>query len=338
MSAVLDKVRRRQVQILGLIAGALSLMAFAFFLGGARPTETHDRLGKKVLPEFAAIRADASAIRVTLSDEAYTLVNTPKGWTLEGQGGYRVRTDRLNELATGLESLTWGAGRTRDPQKLNRVGLGDPRDGGTGALIEILDAKGAPVAALITGRKADYLYGRLPDDAQAYRVEGDLPPLYNTQAWLDLEILDINEDAISAVRLFDARGASLYLRRPVGQTRDGFRPAPPFQTYRIVSARVAATHALALTRFQPIGVKPAAALTTKPVARHITTTYDGLEVDLSAYREPDGFFVTLRAVEAGEGANRGAAINERAAGWAFELGDYDWAEFTPRLADIAQTP
>ena len=96
--------------------------------------------------------------------------------------------------------------------------------------------------------------------------------------------------------------------------------------------------ALALTRFLPIGVKPAAALRTQPVARHITQTHDGLEVDVRAYRERDGLFVTLRAVEAGEGATRAAAINERAAGWAFELTANDWADYTPLVSSIVKPP
>ena len=115
----------------------------------------------------------------------------------------------------GLEGLSWGEGRTRDPDKLNRIGLGDPRTGGTGALVEIVDEKGDVTAALITGRKDSHLYGRLPGQDQAFQVKGDLPPFYNHDAWLDFDILEISSDAISAVRIFDAMGESLYLQRAV---------------------------------------------------------------------------------------------------------------------------
>ena len=91
-------------------------------------------------------------------------------------------------------------------------------------------------------------------------------------------------------------------------------------------------------RLQAIGVKPAADLTTKSVGRHITETHDGLEVEVEAYREPDGFFVTLRAVEAGEGAHRGSTINDKATGWAFELSEYDWNDFTPLVSSIVRPP
>ncbi len=104
----------------------------------------------------------------------------------------------------------------------------------------------------------------------------------------------------------------------------------------LVSRLAAATPALALTRFAPIGVKPAAALATEPVAQHVTATHDGLEVALEAFREAEGVFVTLRAVEAGEGAARAETINARAAGWAFELSRFDWNEFTTPVDEIVQ--
>ena len=169
-------------------------------------------------------------------------------------------------------------------------------------------------------------------------MNGTLPPLYNHDAWLDFDILEINPDAISAVRLYDSAGESLYLQRSVGSSDRSFVPGPPYQNFRLVNRLAASTPALALTRFSPIGVKPASQLETRPVARHITETHDGLEVNLTAYREPDGYFVTLRAIEAGEGAHRGSTINEKAEGWAFQLSEYDWNDFTPRVSSIIRPP
>ena len=85
-------------------------------------------------------------------------------------------------------------------------------------------------------------------------------------------------------------------------------------------------------------MKPSSELQTRPVARHITETHDGLEVEVRAFREPDGYFVTIRAIEAGEGAHRGSTINDKAEGWAFELAEYDWNEFTPRVSAIVRPP
>ncbi|MEZ5953727.1 MAG: DUF4340 domain-containing protein [Hyphomonas sp.] len=338
MSEQRSEQRKRRIQLLGATAALLTVLAIIVHLDLGHDARDMGRNGQAVLPDFAAIRADAAEIRVTLADESYRLVNSANGWTMDGTHGYPIRADRLAALASGLADLTWGEGRTRDADKLNRIGLGDPRTGGTGALIEIADEDGDVTAAIITGRKGDHLYARRPDETQAFQVEGDLPPFYNQDAWLDLDIIDINPDAISAVRLYDRAGESLYLQRTVGSSERSFRPGPPYQDFRLVSRIAASTPALALTRLQPIGVKPASELTTKPVGRHITQTHDGLEVDLDAYREPDGFFVTLHAIEAGEGAQRGSTINEKSDGWAFQLSEYDWNDFTPAISSIVRPP
>ena len=46
----------------------------------------------------------------------------------------------------------------------------------------------------------------------------------------------------------------------------------------------------------------------------------------------------LNRVEAGEGAHRGSTINDKATGWAFELSEYDWNDFTPAVSSIVRPP
>lgn len=338
MTALKNQNRAFRIRILGAVAGALVLAAVASQFLGAPAAPRSDMMGEPVLPGFAQIRASATEIRITLADESYTLFSTPGGWRLQGTDGYPIRADRLDELASGLETLVWNAPRTRDPGKMNAIGLGDPREGGNGALVEVIGPDGEVSAALLTGRKDEHIYVRRPGEMQAYRVTGALPPLYTAEAWLDLDILDLNADAVSAVRLSDATGASLFLQRAIGSSEREFLPAPPYQDYELVNRMVTTGPALALTRFQPVGVRPASALKTRPRGRHITQTHDGLEVEARPYREADGYFVTLRAIEAGEGAHRGAAINQRAKGWAFQISEIDWMDFSPRVSDIARPP
>lgn len=338
MTALRNYHRAFRIRIMAALAGGLVLAAIGSQFLGTSHAPRNDLQGELVLPGFAQMRAAATQIRITLADENYTLFATPGGWRLEGTDGYPVRIDRLNELAGGLETLVWDAPRTRDPDKMNAIGLGDPREGGNGALVEVIGPEGEVSAALLTGRKDEHIYVRRPGQMQAYRVKGTLPPLYTAEAWLDLDIIDLHADAVSAVRLTDTTGASLFLQRAIGSSDRAFRPAPPHEHYELVNRLVTTGPALALTRFQPIGVRPASELRTAPRGRHITQTHDGLEVEARPYREAGEYYVTLRAVEAGEGAHRGAAINERARGWAFQISEIDWMDFAPRISDIARPP
>ncbi len=338
MTQIREQTRRKRLLILAGGAGALALLALIIELGTDGPKTTNARTGTPVMENFSDIRGQATQIRVTLADEAYSLSNTDQGWVMDGTSGYPVKPGRLAELSAGLEGLVWDAPRTTDPLKLDHIGLGDPREGGTGALIELFDENAETLGALITGRKGKFTYARNPNETRAYRIKGSLPPLYNHDAWLDMDILDIKPDAVQALRIFDISGKELYIQRRVGSGERSFRPAPPYQNYRLVSRIAASTPALALSRFQPIGVKPRKDLKTKALTRHITQTHDGLEVNLLTYREPDGFYVTFRAIEAGEGAHRGSSINAKAKGWAFQISEYDWNDFTPRVSSIVSAP
>lgn len=338
MTASRSRQRAQRVRLMGALAAGLVVAAIGLQFTGPRGVPQSSLTGQSVLPGFEDIRAQAEEIRITLADEHYTLFATPEGWRLAGTDGYPIRADRLNELASGLQSLVWDVPRTRDPAKMNAIGLGDPREGGNGALVEVVGPGGAVTASLITGRKDEHIYARHPGEAQAFRVTGDLPPLYSTQAWLDLDIVDLSPGAVSSVRLTDAAGASLYLRRGIGESERDFLPGPPQEDYQLLNRLAVSGPALALTRFQPVGVKPASALRSRPVGRHVTATHDGLEIEALPYREADGYYVTLRAVEAGEGAQRAAAINNRARGWAFAISQVDWVDFTPAISSIARAP
>ena len=332
------QTRSRQTRIYWLagICIALWVMLGLTSLTLGAPSLRHSDMGDPVLAGFGEDRVDAQRIRFTLADESYTLARTAAGWTMEETGGYPVRLDRLAELASGLETLTFGEKRTDDAYKHDRIGLGDPIEGGNGALVEVFGADATLMHSLIIGRKGDQLYVRDPGETQTFRAEGNLPPFYNLRSWLDLRIIEIDPSAIRSVRVRDSNSRDLYLRRGEGEGARSFRPAPPNQDDRLISRLAASTTALAITRLSPLDVKPQTDLVTDRVARHISETFDGLEIDLSAYREPNGLWVTLRAVEAGEGARRAEVINQKAEGWAFRITDYDFQDFTPNVLSIVE--
>ena len=336
MSAKSQQARRQTIFILTGVAVLLWLLLAATHFTSGATSGAHGQMGEPVLRGFGAARADAQRIRFSLADESYTLARSSEGWVLEETGGYLIRSDRLSELASGLETLSYDEKRTDDPNKHDRIGLGSPADGGNGALIDVFGVDNELMHSLIIGRKNDTIYVRSPDSDQTYRAAGNLPPFYNRRAWLDLDIIGIEPSAIRSVRITDTGNQSLYLRRAEGGDARSFRPAPPNQDDQLISRLAASSTALAITRLSPVDVKPASDLTTAPIARHISETFDGLEIDLQAYREPFGLWVTLRAIEAGEGARRAQAINGRAEGWAFRITDYDFQDFTPRVRDIVE--
>ena len=332
--------RRRQgiLTALATVVGLLALATLVQILSGPTPDAAHPRTGTAVFPDGEQVLEAARVIEVTLADGGYRLVRGAGGWAMDQADGYPLRDDRLATLAEGVRTLEWGEARTRDPRKFDRLGLGDPREDGAGALITFLDGEGGVLSTLISGRRNDEIYARQPGEDLAFRLRGDLPPFYARAAWMDLAVIDVAAATVRAVRIEDERGERLLLARAPGDGARDFRPAPPHENDRLVNPLAAAGPGLALARFAPVDVKPAAALSTEALARHVTMTHDGLEVEVKAFREVDGRFVTLRAVEAGEGAAHAAAINRRASGWAFELNRTDWRDFATPVRSIVERP
>lgn len=330
-----DRQKRRQL-LLGL-AGltGLSLVGVGLqTLGTPRTSKANERSGVPVFSGFRSWRDTLRTVRVRARDTSYTLQREEAGWSLLESGGYPVRDDRVGALLAGLETLSWGEMRTSDPNKLDRIGLGAPEDGGLGAEIGLYRDDGKLAGQLITGRKASQLYGRKPNEVQSWTLLGDLPPVYLRSGWLDLNVVDTRPDVIASVRLKDERGEELVLRREIGGTVRDFEPGQGSGNVELTSRIVASAPALALSRFSPIDVKPSSALQSGPVYKHTTITFDSLEVEVTAYADPDGYFVTLRAIEAGLAADQAASINRRSEGWAFQLEPYDWNDFTMPLSDL----
>lgn len=336
MSALPETVRRARWRVLlGLAAASLVFLLILLLSGlsGGSGLERHPRSGAPVLARDITA-GQIAQIDIVLADESYSLFRTPEGWRMDSPDGYPVIAERIGELLAGLEELSWGEARTSDSRKLDRLGLADSSEGGSGSQLIARDSGGEALTELVFGRRDDRLYLRRPGETLAFSAEGDLPGLRTRSGWLDFSVIAIVPAAIEGVILVEPSGRRLHLtRQPGGGPRD-FMLGARHQDLRIINPLAAATPALALSRFSPLGVKPQGELTTQRVARHITLTQDGLEVIVDAYDEPDGNFLTVRAVEAAEGAHRAADINARAEGWAFEVARYDWADFTAPINEI----
>jgi len=298
------------------------------------PPARDSRFGQPVFEAVDTLIDQTDAIAVTLADERYTLVRTSDGWAMDTENGYPIRSDRLSTLADGLETLRWAGPRTRDPRKHDRIGVGDPEQGGNGALVAFVSEDGSVLTSMVTGRRAGAVYARRPEEQVAYRVEGDLPPFYSRDAWMDFAVVELAAETIGIVEIRDRFGDRLVLSRRAGSGPEGFAPAPPYLDQRLLTPLSAGGPALAMARFAPLDAKPASELENGPVAELITITFDGLEIIARAHDETDGGYITLRAIVAGNAAARARSINEQAEGWAFKLSGADYRDLTTPVSTI----
>lgn len=315
--------------------GVLALHTIATGPGGPAMAK---EVESPLLTDFERQRGNISSIRFTLVDDSFTLTRRRNGWVIPEAGDFPVSPDRLGALMIGLASLKRGDPRTSDPEKLALLGLGDPNLGGNGVRLDLIGADDGTTTSFILGRRPTGLYARSPDRSQAFRLKGDLPSFYTRRSWLDVDFLTIAPDALEAVRLYDGDGRTAYFRREAGDPPDAYRPAPPHMSDQVRNRFALSETALAISGVSFLDARPAGDLVTEPVARHISETFDDLEIELQAHREPDGLWVTLHAREAGDGARRAAFLNARATGWAFRVSSLDFNALTPTVSDLVNRP
>lgn len=330
MSTELAERRKGLALRLLLIAGALAVIAgvtIAIDVRASRP----DLASGPVAPGLAQTISGAQRIIVTSAEATYRIERTERGWAMRERGDYPVLGGRLAQLTDGLEGLRFTRRMTADPTKHARLGVDDPRQGGRGILVQIEDGRGAFLVDLILGVEPSGLYVRHPDEDQTWAAEGELPPLRDIAAWLDLAPLDLPAAEIARVDIAPSSGAPYALTR-----------ASPEASFSLSGAHGAIEQSTldatagAVARVAPIDVQPAPAIQGEPTARLRLTTFSGVAIDAELIEGGGKTWLKLVA-RAGSPEQEAAAlqINDRAAAWAYALSPGDVEQLAPPLTSLA---
>ncbi len=331
MSTGLAERRRGDAFRLMLIAGALALTA-AVSAGIQVRSSRPDLASGPVVPGLSESIAGAQRITVISADATYHIERTQRGWAMRDRGGYPVLGGRLAQLTEGLERLRYTRRMTADASKHERLGVTDPRQGGRGVLVQIEDGRGAFLVNLILGIETNGFYVRRPDNDQTWAAEGELPPLRDVAAWLDLSPLELPADHLARVEITPTQGPAYILARAnpgapfalVSPARDG------------LAQSVLDATAAQLTQIAPIDVQPAPAIQGAPRARLRVLTFDGVAIEAELIDSADRTWLKLVA-RAGAPEQEGAALafNNRAAAWAYGLSPAEADRLAPALSTLA---
>lgn len=331
-----DLAERRKGRLLQLFIAAGVLAAIAGVTVGIEMRASRpDRASGPVIQNLADTIGDAQRIVVTSADVSYRIERVQRGadrvWVMRDRGDYPVMGSRLAQLTEGLQGLRYTRRMTSDPAKHARLGVTDPREGGRGVLVQVEDGRGALLVNLILGIEPSGMYVRRPDDDQAWAIDGELPPLRDVAAWLDLHPLPIEADRLARVEITPAEGRAYVLAR-----------AEPEQPWRIVSPALAApaqtTVAAAaerLTELSPVDVQLAPAIQGAPRARVRAVTFDGVLIDGELIPADEKIWLKLVArAQAPEQDAAALEINSRVSDWAFALSDLEAQGVAPPLSSL----
>jgi hypothetical protein len=283
-----------------------------------------------VVPDLSRQLAQAQKINISSRDATYRIARTQRGWAMTDRGDFPVRAARLRQLTEGLSGLAYVRRMTSDPARHDRLGVGDPREGGAGVLVQIENARGGFLVDLILGVERDGLYVRKPGDNQVWAVRGELPPLRDAAIWLELQPLALDASALQRVEIVPSEGDAYILERPTPEADFAFGG-------RLAGRRPVSTAALndtaeRITRLQPIDVLRAPAVQGPRSAALRVSTADGVLIDGEIFQfEQKPWLKLVARFERPEAQAAADAINARASGWAYALTAAEYETLAPKL-------
>jgi len=278
----------------------------------------------------------AQRITITSGDASYRIERVQRGgqdvWVMRDRGDYPVEAAPLARLKQGLQGLQLVRRMTSDPSKHERLGVGDPRQGGRGVLVQIEDANRALLVDLILGVEPNGgLYARRTGEDQVWQARGDLPPLRDVAIWMNLRPLEIEPQRLARVEIVPAQGRPYILAREEGAS-----------DFAIVSPRLAplspgvvTAAAERITQLAPIDVQPAPAIQGVPASRLRLITTDGVLIDGELIESDGKIWLKLVArAQTPEQEPAALELNGRLAEWAFALNRSEAEELTPPLSNL----
>ncbi len=334
MSNDLAQRRKRKALTYFLIAGALTAVT-AVTLGIEYRASRPDAVSGLVIPNLAESITAGQRIVIVSDEASYRIERAQQGddavWVMRDRGDYPVLASRLNQLTEGLQTLRYTRRMTNDASKHERLGVGDPRQGGRGVLVQIEDSRGALLVNVILGVEPGALYVRRPDEEQTWAAEGDLPPLRDIASWLDLRPIELEPEALARVEVMPAEGRAYILARDAAG--EPWRIAAP--ALAPLSQSVVRATAERLATLEPRDVQPAPAIQGPVRARIRAATFDGVLIDAEIIEADQRLWVKLVArAGAPEQEQMALTLNNRAAPWAYGLSDLDAQQLAPTLAAL----
>jgi hypothetical protein len=330
MTTQLVQRRKRAAATLALIAGAVAAVAavtVAIEYRSSRP----DLASGLVMPGLSESIAGAQRINVVSSEASYRIERTQRGWAMRDRDDYPVASARLAQLTQALEQLRYTRRMTSDSSKHERLGVTDPRADGRGILVQIEDGRGALLVNLIFGIEPSGVYVREPDEDQTWAVAGELPPLREVSAWLDLHPVTVDAGQLARVEIAPAVGRAYIVERDAADQPWRFT-SPPLGA---VAPSLVASTAERITQLSPTDVRSAPAIQGLTRARVRAITTEGLAVEAELIDSDQRTWVKLVArAQAPEQEAAALEINDRVAGWAYALSSMEAEALAPPLSTL----
>ncbi|MGH8289116.1 MAG: DUF4340 domain-containing protein [Steroidobacteraceae bacterium] len=284
--------------------------------------------GTAVLPGLEGSLNDVTQIRITKADRTQTTLDRQAtDWVVAGRG-YPADSGKLRKLLLDLGSLSAVERKTsiaRNYRVLGVQNLTAPK--ASGARVDIVSPR--KTWSLIVGNSMDGndCYVRVVDSAQSLLAKPLILVDADPKLWLDPTILDIGQNRLSGIVEQPAQGAGFSVSRDKKAQADFTVHGIP-RGRELTGADAADSMGSALSSLTLTDVRKSAAAPRDTELSHaVFRTFDGLEIDVSGYKEANDDYLDVSAKATDKSADAEAGqINSRLQGWDYEIPDYRYTE------------
>ena len=348
----------RTLAILGIVTAATAgLAAYALVRDRARVQAREE--GGPAFPGLGEKANDAAQLHVVKGTEELTITRDGDRWLIAQRGGYPAKPEKVREVVVGLSELEFTESRTSNPAGYAELGVQDPAEGAESTLVELKDAQGARIAALIVGEHKTgnsfiaepTFYARRAGEDQSWvarpgrgtqRVEASTDPMQ----WVERNILGIGKERVKSVQIVhaDGQGNVTITKDSKDSTEFKLEGTPAGRELLFPTSPERVASALAFVSMD--GVAPAAEhQIATPDSTAEYRTFDGLLVTARGKKEGEKTWVTLDAAvdpaaTAVEDAVKAEAaeLHAKLSPWVFEVPEFQAKNFMSRMADLLKPP
>lgn len=334
-----------------VLLAALLVLALLALLAG--PESRHDE-EQLLFPDLKAQLNEVNGIivRGPGNQLVATLRRSDDRWIV-AERNYPADVGMIRANLLALAGARIVEEKTSTPELYDRLGVQDIALATARGLQLELSGTSTPVRLIIgeaAGGSGDSRYVRRTGEAQSWLVSGRFTPGRSTGEWLDRRLLDIPAERIQAVSITQPGIPTLRLAKSArGEADFSVADIPAGRELSYPGVGNSLGGLLSGLQLDDVhGRDVLGADPGKPVVARFAC-FDGLVIEASAWRTPDGTRLSfLASVDEAQAERHAApdtpdfatvraeaeAINARLAGWIYTLPGHKTEQFTRRLQDL----
>ena len=320
--------------------------------------------------------ATVAAIKLESGADKLTLTGSDDRWAVAEKGGYPARFELVKTTIVAMASIETITAKTADPARFADLGLADPdAEQGAGTRITLVDAAGAELAAMVLGEPAtgggNKRYVRRIGDDQTWLAETDLNVVMNPLAWISTDLLDIQPDRVQRISITTPEGGTALIEKPDRKAEDyALKDMPEGHELRAVSSLDMVVAGLSGLRAEDVAPRDQVMTAEAPRTVARFETYEGLVVTAESITKDDKTWASFSAAfdpalvvpeapivqvpgettakdETGEdqdadaeepfdAAKTATELNQKLAGWAYQIPQFKANQLTAGLDDLTK--